>query len=313
MPYTYNPFTSDLDYYWTPTAANPLSPTLGGTGVSNPTAHAVAVAEGSSNFNFIGPSSSTGAFLISNGSSSDPRFSDGSASAPSAFLSTDHLEVDTSLAGSGYIAVYNTAASASANALFIASTTNAIHGDAKIQFDDGGTYVWSDGLLHGTSGNYVISPSSTLGTNISFTITQAGLVTLPRQALTGLSGSTAVPVLGSVNGFTAQQYFVSVALTDASPVTWNANTQQYATLLMTSGIGATRQLQNPTNLVAGGIYVLQVTQSSTGTNALTYGANYKFPGGVAPTLSVANNAVDVLTFISNGTNMYLTGVQFGYA
>ncbi len=33
----------------------PLSPTNGGTGVSNPTAHTLPVAEGASNFNFLGP------------------------------------------------------------------------------------------------------------------------------------------------------------------------------------------------------------------------------------------------------------------
>lgn len=35
--------------------SNPVSPTQGGTGVSNPTAHTLPVAEGASNFNFLGP------------------------------------------------------------------------------------------------------------------------------------------------------------------------------------------------------------------------------------------------------------------
>ncbi len=375
MAYTLNPFTGELDYYQpSPSAGSPLSPTAGGTGVSNPTAHGVAVAEGSSPFDFVGPSSSTGAFFISNGNAADPRFSDGTAGAPSAFLSTDHLEVDTSLAGSGYIAVYNTAASASANAVLIASTTNATHGDSKAQFDDGGTYVWNEGLLHGTSGNYVVSPSSTLGTNISFQLTQAGVPSFPRSPLGVASGGTgattltihgvllgetqgaivattagsngqvflgstsADPAFGTLtssnstiafttgaaslslqvdlshaNVWTGQQNFQAVALVDASPVVWNLATAQSAKLLMTAAIGATRQLQNPSNLVDGGTYILRVTQSSTGTNALTYGTVYKFPGGVAPVLSVANNAVDILTFTSDGTNMLLTGVQFGEA
>lgn len=110
--------------------------------------------------------------------------------------------------------------------------------------------------------------------------------------------------LTHVNAFTGQQYFAQATLTDASPITWNLSTQQAAYVLLTAAIGATRQLQNPTNLKVGASYTLIVQQSSTGNNALTYGTLYKFPGGVAPILSVGVNAIDILTFISDGTNMY---------
>ncbi len=406
MPYTLNPFTGELDYFKgtggtltintiTGNSGGALSPTGGnfnilGTGsittsgsgstltvqLTGLTNHAVLIGAGTATITDVGPSASSGALFISAGAAADPLFSDGTGGSPSAFLATDHLEVDTSLAGPGYIAVYNTAASTSANAVLIASTTNSVHGDSKAQFDDGGIgpYVWSEGLLHGTSGNYVVSPSSTLGTNISFQLTQAGVPSFPRSPLGVASGGTgattltihgvllgetqgaivattagssgqlligstgADPAFGTItssnstlsfttgaaslsiqvdlshaNVWTGQQNFQAVALTDASPITWNLATQQSAKVLLTSGVGSTRQLQNPTNLVDGGTYILRVTQSSTGSNALTYGTVYKFPGGVAPTLSVANNAVDVLTFTSDGTNMLLTGVQFGYA
>lgn len=52
---------------------NLLNTTGGGTGVSNPTAHQVPVAEGSSNFVFVSPSTS-GFVLTSNGTGSDPSF-----------------------------------------------------------------------------------------------------------------------------------------------------------------------------------------------------------------------------------------------
>ena len=94
------------------------------------------------------------------------------------------------------------------------------------------------------------------------------------------------------------------ALTDASSVTWDLSTQQNASLLMTSAIGATRALANPTNMVAGKYSTLIITQSSSGSNALTYGTAYKFPGGSKPILSTSANAVDILTFLSDGTLMY---------
>lgn len=108
----------------------------------------------------------------------------------------------------------------------------------------------------------------------------------------------------NTNTWIQQQGFAAVALTDASTITWNAQTAQSAKVLLTSGVGATRALGAPSNLVDGFTYILRVQQSSTGSNALTYNTVYKWPGGVAPTLSTANNAIDILTFTSDGTNMY---------
>lgn len=160
--------------------------------------------------------------------------------------------------------------------------------------------------------NGVSGTVATATTTPAITLTLAGL-----NAFTAFSGPTStlktftlpnasdtISCLGQVGAYSLQQYFAAQALTDAASVAWNLNTQQAATLLMTAGVGSTRALANPTNMVAGGTYTLVITQSSTGSNALTYNTAYKFPGGTKPTLSTANNAVDILTFISDGTNMY---------
>lgn len=152
-----------------------------------------------------------------------------------------------------------------------------------------------------TSGNVFVGSAGGVATGV----TMSGDATIVASGAISLALS--VP-----HAWTGQQTFATATLTDASPVTWNLNTQQAASLLMTSGIGATRQLQNPANLKNGGTYTLIVTQSSTGSNALTYGTAYKWPGGTAPTLSTANNAIDILTFISDGTNMYGVG-QLAFA
>lgn len=55
---------------WTLIGANVVAPVQGGTGVTNPTAHTLPVAEGSSNFTFIGPLTN-GQLLIGN-TGSDP-------------------------------------------------------------------------------------------------------------------------------------------------------------------------------------------------------------------------------------------------
>jgi hypothetical protein len=137
------------------------------------------------------------------------------------------------------------------------------------------------------------------------------------EFLTTPDGS-ATPVLrfsvtsGGSTRFSYQAGFNRTSLTDASTIAWDARLNQSTYVLLTSGVGATRVLGAPTNLLSGFTYILVVQQSSTGSNALTYNSVFKWPGGVAPVLSTANNAIDVLTFISDGTNLY--GVaQKGFA
>lgn len=112
--------------------------------------------------------------------------------------------------------------------------------------------------------------------------------------------ASAFAALATPNVFTAQQNFASNALTDGASIAWNLNTQQAAHVT----IGGNRTLANPTNMVNGGTYVLRVVQDGTGTRTLAYGANYTWPGGNIPVLSTAAGAVDVLTFLSDGVNMY---------
>jgi len=98
-----------------------------------------------------------------------------------------------------------------------------------------------------------------------------------------------------------------VALTDASSISWNLDTAPFATVTL----GGNRTLANPP-LVQPGNYVLIVKQDGTGSRTLSYGSNFKWPSGSAPTLSAAANAIDMLSFVCDGTNIY--GVaQKGFA
>ena len=107
-----------------------------------------------------------------------------------------------------------------------------------------------------------------------------------------------------VTSFTAQQNFGEATLTDGATINWNLNTQQAAKVTL----GGNRTMAAPTNLVAGGTYVLRVIQDGTGSRTITWNSVFKWAGGTAPTLSTGANAVDILTFISDGTNMYGTFV-----
>lgn len=104
--------------------------------------------------------------------------------------------------------------------------------------------------------------------------------------------------------YTKQQAFSMTTLTDAASITWDCSLNQVAQVTL----GANRALANPTNKVAGATYVLIVKQDGTGSRTLSYGSEYKFPGGTAPTLSTGANDIDLLCFISDGTNLYGTAL-----
>ena len=95
-------------------------------------------------------------------------------------------------------------------------------------------------------------------------------------------------------------------LTDAATVNWD----------MASGniglwaIGANRILAAPTNLVVGSS-ALRITQDATGSRTVTWNAIFKWSAGAAPVLSTAGNAVDIVSFIYDGTYLYGSLVSRG--
>jgi len=94
----------------------------------------------------------------------------------------------------------------------------------------------------------------------------------------------------------------AATLTDAGEIDWDA-TKEVVTLSMLTATGA-RTINNPTNLINGGTYVIILKQDALGSLTVTWGGNYKWKGGTAPTLTAAGDAVDIITFITDGTNMY---------
>ncbi len=88
-------------------------------------------------------------------------------------------------------------------------------------------------------------------------------------------------------------------LTDAANISWDMDLGEMAEVTL----GGNRTLDNPTNLKKG-TYSLLVKQDASGGRTLDYGTAFKWPGGVPPDLTSDPNAVDLLTFVSDGTNLY---------
>jgi len=100
--------------------------------------------------------------------------------------------------------------------------------------------------------------------------------------------------------FTKQQNFNASTLTDAVNIAWDLDDNQVTSVILTNN----RTLDNPTNMKDGATYILTIKQDITGSRTIGFGSAYKFPAGLTPVLSTGSNAVDIISFISDGTNMY---------
>jgi len=116
--------------------------------------------------------------------------------------------------------------------------------------------------------------------------------------------------LTTAQQFTAQQNVTMSTLTYAATVNTNCNLSNVFYLAATGNF----TLANPTNPGSGGCYIWFIKQDAAGSRLITFGAKFKFAGGVAPTLSTASNAMDRLVATYDATNdLYYCSLEKGFA
>lgn len=92
-------------------------------------------------------------------------------------------------------------------------------------------------------------------------------------------------------------------LTDAATVTWDMETG-FDFIVTVAG---NRAMANPTNTKIGQKGRLIIQQDATGSRTVTWGANFKFANGTAPTLSTAANATDILYYdVRSSTYIFIS-------
>lgn len=113
-------------------------------------------------------------------------------------------------------------------------------------------------------------------------------------------------ILGSANEFTkAQNFDAQTVASSGNAVSWDVESAQVVKHTMSENTTIT-----PSNMVDGGFYCLIIQQDAGGSGyTVSWSSEFQFAGGTAPTLSTAADAVDILVFESDGTNLRCTGYQ----
>ena len=143
-------------------------------------------------------------------------------------------------------------------------------------------------MFGSTSGDLTIQPSVVAGT--------ASVATFPANTGT-------VAELNLAQAYTAQQNFAITSVsTAAANIAWGLNANQVTVATLTSGVGP-YTLDNPTNIVAGGTYIIYIVQPGAGSvQTLTgWGTYYKFPGAAKPTITATLGATDIITCVAKTT------------
>ena len=159
------------------------------------------------------------------------------------------------------------------------------------------TLTIADGATLATSGAYSLTLTATAATNVTFPTTGtlatlAGSEAFTNKTLTNPTVTNYVETLQAVGTVGASS---TLALTNGTVLTATLTASTPCTFTMPTA-------------TAGKSFILILTQASSGMTTATF-TSVKFPNGTAPTITATASAVDVLSFVANGTSWFGSAAQ----
>jgi len=144
--------------------------------------------------------------------------------------------------------------------------------------------------------------NSTMGV---VTTADPGVITISNGVM---SLGTQVVRLNVQNTFTAAQVVALVSPSFSASITPNFALSNVFFYTATSNF----TLNAPTNVVAGGTYIVIIRQDSVGGRACVFNSAYKFGTGAITSLSVIENTYDVISIVAQSPSVLLCTTQIGY-
>lgn len=119
-----------------------------------------------------------------------------------------------------------------------------------------------------------------------------------------------IPKLNTANTYTKAQVIALVSGGNTGATTVTPNFANGNVFFYTATGNFT--LAAPTNVVAGGTYLIIVQQDGTGDRTCTFNSAFKFGTGAVSTISSAANSTSVISVVAQATGTLLTTLQVGF-
>jgi hypothetical protein len=187
------------------------------------------------------------------------------------------------------------------------ATTAQVYPGAGIANSTGS--AWGTSYTTSGTGTVVaLATGATLSSPVISTIVNSGTLTLPTSTDTLVGRATTDTLTNkTLTNPTVTNYVETLQAvgTVGSTSTLALTTGTVLTATLTASTPCTFTMPTAT---AGKSFILKLTQAATGMTTATF-TSVKFPGGTAPTITATASAVDILSFVSDGTNWYGTFAQ----
>lgn len=188
-------------------------------------------------------------------------------------------------------------------------TTNS-NGLVSLEIGTGTVVSGNFSTINWTSGTYFIKTQTDVTGGTTYTITGTSqLVSVPYALHSKTADSIAGNVYLSADSTAELTGVISNRIHElastAGTISWTGTEGNLYSIVLSEN----SRLQNPSAPIKGATYMFLINQNATGTWTLSYGDQFIFPDGIAPTIDLSGNSKNLMTTIYDGTKFLVVSIK----